>query len=437
MTTYYRVTVHWLAGHGFDVQRRSYMSQLSRLSSQTAAIFIMSNDVEMVAVFPNVASNDDAWVKADTFNCVDSINVQVVNNAAYDHMLSQLRAGDYFFYESRLVQQLEQYVAGNVGVDGPVDVTGTVDSTITGVVRVKVTNTAAEAVPISNSASNPLFVAGEVDVSPAHDAIFAFAPTAGSIFHVAPADGFVFPISPAHDAIFAFAPTAGSIFHVAPADGVVFPISSSYDAPLYTIDAGFTSNNLPTIIRNDVINTSVGLLRRFAVVQDGSVDRGYAPPMYHAMAFQTFTFSSQTFKLPVSVSLHSGVVELGTPSQGIINGITGQSYANQTAYVGVNVQRPIDFPVIVGNAITIGNTHDDPVPVQLAIRQEEELVENQDSPVFFLTSNKERKLSSQARKNSERSLGTKEYELFDISIEKPADITPPVAIPTRKPWALW
>lgn len=407
MTTYYRVTVHWLAGHGFDVQRRSYMSQLSRLSSQTAAIFIMSNDVEMVAVFPNVASNDDAWVKADTFNCVDSINVQVVNNAAYDHMLSQLRAGDYFFYESRLVQQLEQYVAGNVGVDGPVDVTGTVDSTITGVVRVKVTNTAAEAVPISNSASNPLFVAGEVDVSPAHDAIFAFAPT------------------------------AGSIFHVAPADGVVFPISSSYDAPLYTIDAGFTSNNLPTIIRNEVINTSVGLLRRFAVVQDGSVDRGYAPPMYHAMAFQTFTFSSQTFKLPVSVSLHSGVVELGTPSQGIINGITGQSYANQTAYVGVNVQRPIDFPVIVGNAITIGNTHDDPVPVQLAIRQEEELVENQDSPVFFLTSNKERKLSSQARKNSERSLGTKEYELFDISIEKPADITPPVAIPTRKPWALW
>lgn len=407
MTTYYRVTVHWLAGHGFDVQRRSYMSQLSRLSSQTAAIFIMSNDVEMVAVFPNVASNDDAWVKADTFNCVDSINVQVVNNAAYDHMLSQLRAGDYFFYESRLVQQLEQYVAGNVGVDGPVDVTGTVDSTITGVVRVKVTNTAAEAVPISNSASNPLFVAGEVDVSPAHDAIFAFAPT------------------------------AGSIFHVAPADGVVFPISSSYDAPLYTIDAGFTSNNLPTIIRNEVINTSVGLLRRFAVVQDGSVDRGYAPPMYHAMAFQTFTFSSQTFKLPVSVSLHSGVVELGTPSQGLINGITGQSYANQTAYVGVNVQRPIDFPVIVGNAITIGNTHDDPVPVQLAIRQEEELVENQDSPVFFLTSNKERKLSSQARKNSERSLGTKEYELFDISIEKPADITPPVAIPTRKPWALW
>lgn len=209
---YRRLTAVWHPTP--SAQRQSYMFAVEKLSCQTAAIFIVFNDVHMIAIYPDIVQNVDVGQKADTFGVVDTISYILSPNSGYDVLLGTVRSGEHFFFATRLAQQLETLVGGSIiaSIPGGVDVTGTVDANITG--------------PVTVDASTPL------PILPATGAVFSVVPANNSPFTVSPETGSMWTMTPSAGAVWVVSGPAGSPVVIQPNPLSVFQVIAQDPAGL-------------------------------------------------------------------------------------------------------------------------------------------------------------------------------------------------------------
>lgn len=180
MTQYIQLTSTWNASS--QKERFSYLNAVVLAVSPSSPLFIIYSKIDMIAVYPNVQPNLRVAERADTFHVVSTHDYVDLPKSQYNEMMAKIRDGLYFYYILRFESQLITDVAGDVGVDGTVNVigdvgvTGTVDVTATtplptsvsGVVDVNIVDTTPLPVVVTGIAS--VAVTSSVDIHVIQDA---------------------------------------------------------------------------------------------------------------------------------------------------------------------------------------------------------------------------------------------------------------------------
>lgn len=306
MTTQYRqLEVVWNNVVSHD--RRSYMFAVQTLSDQSAALFIVYNDVFMRAVYPDVVANANLGEKCDTFNVVSTISYSISTDSGYNVLQEGLRAGLFFFFFSRLTQQLSNFVSGAVAIDGTVDVAGTVTAHLDSSEPLVVKQ--ADGFPfkvVPSDDNQPFTVRSDVD-SPLHVTASQLNPvfveftngyivqanivgSSGSI-RVAPTAG--------QPLVASVLPTPGqpllidpgvAVFTVAQQSGQSWLVRSDYIAPLHVVLKGFNFSSSIVSPVPCLIDSSLGPARFLPVF--GAVNAG----MFQSNSnVQPFEFSGEVF----------------------------------------------------------------------------------------------------------------------------------------------
>lgn len=183
--SYRRLVATWSSGP--SSQRQAYMFDASRQVAAYSALYMIFNDVDMVAIYPDIGLNANVGEKADVYDSVSTIQYSTSVDSGYNEMLALVRAGTYFLFTYRLAEQLNTHIVGNVDI--------TPGSTLT--------------------------------VQPADGSIWTMQPTAASEFRVVNVPNTSLLVGPSTSAIFPVVNAPGSALLVGPGTNAIFPVANA------------------------------------------------------------------------------------------------------------------------------------------------------------------------------------------------------------------